>query len=262
MRDLLKRKRNSVSYGVLYWNYFKRNFLENEFNRSALARLPKLSHQQFRSWIRKLARPSKYGPYPCTGKRYSARVKENNVRYLIHACFAYYSCLLSPTSPFCVKRSTLLGGGSGGDSGDINNGDLGLFTKKRLTVRRDKFLNPRTLFGCFFPTTPNDQDSLDLIKHPSVLEVGSSPGILCGPVSLLHHSCSSFLYLMENPPLLPLTFEECEGFDLIGIENTGSKAIVIEQNEEILINYGRDYFRKNQCRCSKCSKKKIDERTT
>jgi hypothetical protein len=237
-QNILKRKRSNISHGVLYWTYFKKNILEPENIRKVFS--IEITIEEFRGYLEKYARPSKYGMAPCTSRRLGLEARKRNIREMTNICYQYYLQLLSPKSLVYVGKSSC--------------GGLGLFTKKKIKLSKNEFLLDNTIWGLLFEMNEEDFGELNDHRYPSLYEDGKHY-ILCGPLSLVNHCCDHSLEFTDDQPDKELLAEEFNGIKTLRIKNF-FKTVTINKNKEIQVNYDgqfqmQTYFGK-KCQCKIC----------
>jgi hypothetical protein len=214
LNPILKRKYNSIPHGVSYWLYFKRHLLEKTSVRKQFQLV--LNYQEFRELVRNVANPLKYGPSFCRRKN-SEKTNKRNMNDMIQIIWEYYLDLLHPDSPIYVADSTY--------------GGLGIFLRNNSIITA-KSLN-HYLYGVLFEI--EEFEELQENHYPSLFQAHQSKQcILCGPLSVVNHSCGSKLHFSQ-PKLMKK--EEFEGLEAVYCQIIGAKSIMSDKGDELLLNY-------------------------
>jgi len=243
VKNVLKRKINSIPRAVNYWIFFKRNMLEKQEIRSLFEK--ELEEDEFRTLVKTKINPKIYGPSFCRNKSSkSSKTSKRNIDDLLVVLWEYYRILLHPSSPVYVAPSNLNG--------------LGIFLRNEMVFKKHEIILKDFLYGVLFEVDEDDFEELHKKEYPSLYEDGQKTFILCGPGSLVNHQCGSFLSLTKPRKMVK---EEFNGISSIYIVANVDEKCKVLKNQEIYIDYlpqsedfNETYFPKNKCLCITCLK--------
>jgi len=215
-----------IPEGAFVWSWFKRYYLEDQERRKLLSNQPALDFQSFKKTIKATTRPTKYFPT-------FVRNNKRKIRDWIHEFYVYYNYTLAADVPFDIQDSTY---------------GLGIVSRNPAATSKD------LLWGIIYYVSDETAETLIEMKYPSLYGKGLDTAIVCGPISLLNHSCGSpFGFSL---PTKKYPNEELEvffgGCDMILIKNFDRR--FLQAGQEITVKYCKKRDLKFECRCYWCLK--------
>jgi len=220
-----------IPEGVFIWSWWKRFYLEDIQKRNLFSQT--LDFDSFSQLIKSTTRPSKYFPN-------FVRKDTRKIRDWIKELFIYFKFTLSPDLPFKVQDSTSFSG-------------LCLISQDTNAISKE------FLWGILYYISEDTRDALVQLNYPSLYQHGKDCAIVCGPLALVNHSCSSPFGFSLPTIIYPNDELDCffDGCHMISLRYIGSDNNSIKKQEEeeteITVRYAPKKDLSFQCKCDFCS---------